>query len=214
MLKSENNNSVIMWCGMKKINTFLIILIASLASLIALTVIGYTAFTAAQSTPQSNWVGDMWSSMGGMMGGQGANNVPATTVQNPVPAYFGVAFVALVGVTIFGVGGLAYFAAFPEIRKGAAAKTETAVAQASQSTVAPINAYDSVIKTLNDEERKVVEVLNTHDGKYLQKYIRKEAGLSRLKTHRIIARLAERGIVSLEKTGNTNRVFLENWLKQ
>ena len=196
---------------MKKINIFLIILIASLASLIALTVIGYTAFTAAQSTSQSSWVGDMWSSMGGMMGGQGATNVPATTVQNPVPAYFGVAFVALVGVTIFGVGGLAYFAAFPEIRKGAAA---TAVAEPSQSTTAPVNAYDSVIKTLNDEERKVVEVLNTHDGKYLQKYIRKEAGLSRLKTHRIVARLAERGIVSLEKTGNTNRVFLENWLKQ
>ena len=214
MFKSENNNSVIMWCGMKKINIFLIILIASLASLIALTVIGYTAFTAAQSTPQSNWVGDMWSSMGGMMGGQGATNVPAGTVQNPVPAYFGVAFVALVGVTIFGVGGLAYFAAFPEIRTGAAAKAGSTVEQPSQSTAAPVNAYDSVIKTLNDEERKVVEVLNTHDGKYLQKYIRKEAGLSRLKTHRIVARLAERGIVSLEKTGNTNRVFLENWLKQ
>ncbi len=211
MLKSENNNSVIMWCGMKKINIFLIILIASLASLIALTVIGYTAFTAAQSTPQSSWMGDMWSSMGGMMGGQGAANVPAT-VQNPVPAYFGVAFVALVGVTIFGVGGLAYFAAFPEIRTGTVAKT--AVAQPSQDAVALVNAYDSVLKTLNDEERKVVEVLNTHDGKYLQKYIRKEAGLSRLKTHRIVARLAERGIVSLEKTGNTNRVFLENWLKQ
>jgi uncharacterized membrane protein len=212
MFKSENNNSVIMWCRMKKINIFLIILIAALASLIALTVIGYTAFTAAESTPQSSWVGDMWSSMGGMMGGQGANNVPAATVQNPVPAYFGVAFVALVGVTIFGVGGLAYFAAFPEIRAGATAKT--VVAEPSQSAVAPVNAYDSVLKTLNDEERKVVEVLNTHDGKYLQKYIRKEAGLSRLKTHRIVARLAERGIVSLEKTGNTNRVFLENWLKQ
>jgi uncharacterized membrane protein len=213
MLKSENNNSVIMWCGMKKINIFLTILIASLACLIALTVIGYTAFTtAAQTTSQSSWMGDMWSSMGGMMG-QSGSNVPAATVQNPVPAYFGVAFVALVGVTIFGVGGLAYFAAFPEIRTGMATKAGNTVPQ-SQNAVAPVNAYDSVLKTLNDEERKVVEVLNTHDGKYLQKYIRKEAGLSRLKTHRIVARLAERGIVSLEKTGNTNRVALENWLKQ
>jgi hypothetical protein len=199
---------------MKKINVFLTILIASLASLMALTAIGFTAFTSTvQSTYQSGWMGDMWSSMGGMMG-QSANGVPTAAVQNPVPAYFGVLFVALVGVTIFGVGGLAYFVAFPEIRTGAAAKAENVVTQPSQNAVTPANAYESVLKTLNDEERKVIEVLNTHDGKYLQKYIRKEAGLSRLKTHRIVARLADRGIVSLEKTGNTNRVFLENWLKQ
>jgi uncharacterized membrane protein len=198
--------TVLLWCVMKKTGIFLTILIASLASLIALTVIGFTAFASTQSTYQSSWMGDMWSSMGGMMGGQGAGSVPAAAVQNPVPAYFGVAFVALVGVTIFGIGGLAYFVVFPEIRTGPAAKAENGFA--------PVNAYESVIKTLNGEERKVVEVLNAHDGKYLQKYIRKEAGLSRLKTHRIVARLADRGIVSTEKTGNTNRVFLENWLKQ
>ncbi|MCW4045961.1 MAG: hypothetical protein NWE99_00145 [Candidatus Bathyarchaeota archaeon] len=198
---------------MKKINMFLTILIASLASLIALTVIGFTMFVSTpQSTYQSNWMGDMWSRMGGMMG-HSTGNVPATAVQNPVPAYFGVVFMALAGVTIFGVGGLAYFVAFPETRTSAV-KTGNAVAQPSQNVVAPVNAYESVLKTLNAEERKVVEVLKAHNGKYLQKYIRKEAGLSRLKTHRIVARLAERGIVSLEKTGNTNQVFLENWLKQ
>jgi uncharacterized membrane protein len=47
----------------------------------------------------------------------------------------------------------------------------------------------------------------------LQKYIRNESGLSRLKTHRIVARLAERGIVTLEKMGNTNQVLLADWLK-
>jgi uncharacterized membrane protein len=73
-------------------------------------------------------------------------------------------------------------------------------------------AYDAIVKTLTDEERKVIQVLTAHDGKYLQKYIRKEAGLSRLKTHRIVARLAERGIVTLKKSGNTNEVLLANWL--
>jgi uncharacterized membrane protein len=48
----------------------------------------------------------------------------------------------------------------------------------------------------------------------LQKYIRKEAGLSRLKTHRILARLAVRGIVTLNKFGNTNEVQLTDWLKK
>jgi len=66
---------------------------------------------------------------------------------------------------------------------------------------------------LTEDGRKVVEVLKAHEGKYLQKYIRKEAGLSRLQTHRVVARLAERGIVTLEKTGNTNTVLLANWLK-
>jgi uncharacterized membrane protein len=149
--------------------------------------------------------------MGGMMGG-----AAQTSVQNPALPFFGVAFVVLVGVTIVGVGGLAYFLAFPEIKTVSALKAEEAVVhnaveQPVQNACTP---YESVSKTLTDEERKVVEVLTAHDGKYLQKYIRKEADLSRLKTHRIVARLAERGIVTLEKTGNTNQVLLADWLKR
>jgi uncharacterized membrane protein len=70
--------------------------------------------------------------------------------------------------------------------------------------------YDSVSKTLTLEERKVVDVLTLHNGQYLQKYIRTETGLSRLKVHRIVSRLAERGIVTLEQTGNTNKVYLSS----
>jgi uncharacterized membrane protein len=66
---------------------------------------------------------------------------------------------------------------------------------------------------LKPDEKKVLEVLIANDGKYLQKYIRKEAGLSRLKVHRILSRLAERGMVSLKKSGNTNEVVLADWLK-
>jgi uncharacterized membrane protein len=72
--------------------------------------------------------------------------------------------------------------------------------------------YDSVSKTLTVDERKVVDVLASHDGEYLQKYMRTETGLSRLKIHRIVTRLAERGIVTLEQSGNTNKVFLSSWL--
>jgi uncharacterized membrane protein len=71
----------------------------------------------------------------------------------------------------------------------------------------------SVLKTLKEDERKVADFLINNDGKYLQKYVRKETGLSRLKTHRVLARLAERGIVTLEKTGNTNEVRIADWLK-
>ena len=197
---------------MRRTNVFLIILIISLASLIALTVIGFSIFASGSQYP-SSWMSDMWGHMGGgMMGG-----TTPTTVQNPALPYFGVAFVVLIGVTIVGVAGLAYFLALPEIRTGAApvicetAMQASPVEQATQSQCTPL---ESVVKTLTDEERRIIEVLKVHDGKYLQKYIRKEAGLSRLKTHRIIARFAERGLVTLEKTGNTNQVSLASWLKK
>ena len=68
-----------------------------------------------------------------------------------------------------------------------------------------------VLKTLKPEERSIVNVLDAHGGTYLQKYITREAGLSRLKTHRVVAALSERGIVQVEKYGNTNQVRLAKW---
>ena len=88
---------------------------------------------------------------------------------------------------------------------------ESKVNNLSQNAVTP---YESVSKTLTTEERKVLEILIAHNGKYLQKYIRAETGLSRLKTHRIVTRLAERGIVTLEKSGNTNEIHISNWLNE
>ncbi len=151
--------------------------------------------------------------MGGTNGAQGQ-------VQNSAAPILGVVFVVLIAVALVGIGGMIYFVAFPEIRttrlavqpalKGAV--TQVSAVQAAPEAVA-VSSYESVVKTLTGDERKVIEVLKAHGGKYLQKYIRNDAGLSRLQTHRIVARLAERGIVTLEKTGNTNSVLLANWLK-
>ena len=71
-----------------------------------------------------------------------------------------------------------------------------------------------VLKTLKPDERTIVNVLDAHGGTYLQKYITKESGLSRLKTHRIVATLSERGIVQVEKHGNTNQVTLAKWFHE
>jgi len=46
----------------------------------------------------------------------------------------------------------------------------------------------------------------------LQKYVVKEGGLNRLKTHRIIARFAQRGIVTVKEFENTNGVLLSDWI--
>ena len=68
-----------------------------------------------------------------------------------------------------------------------------------------------VMRTLKPDERKVVGVLKVHGGIYMQKFITQETGLSRLKTHRVVATLAERGIVQVERRGNTNEVSLAKW---
>ncbi len=202
---------------MRRISLFLIIAIVSLASLIAVVAAGYIvlAETPSSSRTPSNPIGQMFGGMGGMMGGNAATQVPAP---NSAAPYLGVAFIALVGVAIVGVVGLVYFVGFPEIRN----RTGIAPTLAHGTTVLPASVtsvetaqapISTIVKTLTVEERKVVEVLTTHQGKYLQKYIRSETGFSRLQIHRIVARLAERGIVSLEKTRNTNTVLLANWLK-
>src|SRR5256712_9623902 len=63
------------------------------------------------------------------------------------------------------------------------------------------NNVSLVLKTVKPEQRSIVVVLEEHAGTYLHKYITKEAGLSRLKTHRIVAALSERGIVIVERYG-------------
>ena len=95
------------------------------------------------------------------------------------------------------VVGIIYFLVLPEMKNYVSANGKEAASV--------------VLRTLKPDERKVVGVINTHGGTYLQKYITKEAGLSRLKTHRVIAALSERGVVYVKKRGNTNEVSLVEW---
>jgi len=151
----------------------------------------------------------MCQQMGGMMGG----TQPMQTTPTAVPSFLCVIPVALVGTALIGVAGVVYFVAFPEIKTAQLAQQRISTIQPNHGA-SPPNPLESVLKTSTREERRILEVLASHDGKYLQKYIRKEAGLSRLKTHRILARLSERGIVTLTQSGNTNEVVLADWLKQ
>jgi uncharacterized membrane protein len=209
---------------MRRIFLFVAILISSLIALAVVVAVGVALFS---SSPWS------WYGMGGMMGGGGMGG-NGGTAQTFAP-YFWVVFVVLIGFAVVGVVGLAYHLAVPEIRVGAAPvvcetppkgnfvtqknvsvqeqKTQEQLVT-EQKTEPACTPLESIVKTLSEDERKVIEVLAVHDGKYLQKYIRNEVGLSRLQTHRIVARLAERGIVTLEKTGNTNNVVLADWLKK
>ncbi len=197
---------------MRRISLFLILTIAALISLVAVVVVGYSVLASTASPYPNDWMGQMMGG-GSMMDGTGGTQAQTQTSAAP---YFGVAFVVLVAVAVIGIGGLIYFIAFPEIRVAHPVPQpvlNTESTSATEVSAAPITPLASVVKTLTKDELKVVEVLKAHHGNYLQKYIRKDAGLSRLQTHRIVARLAERGIVTLEKTGNTNSVLLADWLK-
>jgi uncharacterized membrane protein len=199
---------------MRKISYFFIVLIFSLGLLVVL--LGVNLYLSALNNSYNNsWMSQMWQQMGGMMGG-GMHQTPTTPTA--APSFLWAIPITLIGITLVGVAGIVYFFALPEIRTtpriGENPTVTVAKVAAKPSNGASASPYESVLKTATEEERRVLGVLSSHDGKYLQKYIRKEAGLSRLKTHRILARLSERGIVTLTQSGNTNEVVLADWLKQ
>jgi uncharacterized membrane protein len=206
---------------MKRVNLFLILLITAVAALIAAILIGFAVFSTPQN--QYGWMSQMYGGMnsagnsnGNGYGGMGSmmsqTPTPTTTASSMLP-YYGVLFAVLIALTIISVVGVSYYLVYPQMRMG---PTPSIAVSTQPTTTAStgVLAYESVSKTLTDDERKIITVLQAHNGKYLQKYIKAETGLSRLQTHRILARLADRGIVSLEKTGNTNQVQLANWLKK
>jgi hypothetical protein len=104
-------------------------------------------------------------------------------------------------IVLASVVGVIYFLVLPEMKDY----------YSSGSAPVGMDASAMVMRTLKPDERKVVGVIKVHGGNYIQKFITQEAGLSRLKTHRVVAALAERGIVRVEKRGNSNQVTLAEW---
>jgi uncharacterized membrane protein len=217
---------------MRRIHFFIIVLITTIAVLLTLTLVSWYFAATFPSYYGSSWMGQMWGShlgnstnygMGGMMG----NGSTAT------PSYLWLVPVALgiaVGVAVIGV---AFYYAYPELRyiRGNTTCTpvpakigvQTQAVNPAVETSSPANtnanvpkvanSCDVLLKTMTPEEQKVLSVLVAHNGKYLQKYVVKESGLSRLKTHRIVARFAQRGIVSVKEFGNTNEIVVSDWVK-
>jgi len=179
-------------------------------------------------TNQNSW------GMGGMMGGGSVGTTSSYLWIIPV-ALIAVVATAIVGVAFYlAYPELKYIksrgACNPQTHHSAPSQTsptppltqapspkdtvETPISQltsATPSIATKSQTCDLILKTMTPEEQKVFNVLVAHKGKYLQKYIVKESGLSRLKTHRIVARFAQRGIVSVNEFGNTNEVHLSEW---
>lgn len=169
-------------------------------------VVAFAALAAWYLGSYQTTGGSMSGMMGQMMGGSGGMSLGM-----PSSVWFSVVL-AVVAILV-GVVGLGYYLAFPEIKQSAASAVP-AEAPGQQPTT-PVGGEEggwvTLMRTSKPEEKKVLEVLAAHDGHYLQKFVVKEAGLSRLKTHRIVSRFAERGVVTVMRSGNTNEVSLAPW---
>lgn len=128
--------------------------------------------------------------MGGSFGGMGTTMFAAML--------WPTVLVAAIGV---GVGVIVYYLLVPEIRP-------SRIVDASP----PTDYRDAVLRMLKDDERRVVEALNSSGGTAFQRDVQRATGFSKVKTHRVIARLAERRLIEVTQAGRTNEIRLPSWL--
>jgi len=105
--------------------------------------------------------------------------------------------------------GVVYVIAFPGIRYSPSEEEKEMPA----GTTAMVDPLDIVMRVSKPDERAVLEVLKQSGGICYQKDIVYKTRLSKIKTHRIIARLAERGVIRVRKAGKTNEITVPSWLK-
>lgn len=65
---------------------------------------------------------------------------------------------------------------------------------------------DVLLQFLNSDEKKVVDLLIENKGKVLQSELTRLPGMTKVKSHRIVQKLADRGVIESEHLGKTNVV--------
>ncbi len=73
-------------------------------------------------------------------------------------------------------------------------------------------AFELLLQVLKEDERRVLTVITESGGHATQREISRITNLSRLKTHRVVMRLKERGLVDAERHGRFSDVSLPPWL--
>ncbi|MFH1235233.1 MAG: hypothetical protein V1493_06485 [Candidatus Diapherotrites archaeon] len=69
------------------------------------------------------------------------------------------------------------------------------------------------IQFLNKDEKKILQKILEGGGKVYQSEISRIEGIGKLKSHRILRRLEDRGAIEIEKAGKTNIVKLPKHIK-
>lgn len=115
--------------------------------------------------------------------------------------------IVLTTFAIIAMVATAYVMAFPSIKYSAPYE------KLEEDSSAVIDPIEIVIRISKPDERNVLKFLRESGGTCYQKDITYKTKLSKIKAHRIIARLAERGIVQVRKVGKTNEISIPPWLK-
>ena len=152
----------------------------------------------------------MWSLVSGQQGppdNRGFGNIQAFI---PIAAVIIILLIAVIVILLF-----------PRLRSVKPSKPlepevhrieEKEAVEKNVETKAAESPLDVTIRLLHDDERRVVEALAKAGGSMLQKDISYDLELSRVKTHRVLVGLIERGVVKAEKHYNTNMITLSAWL--
>jgi len=69
---------------------------------------------------------------------------------------------------------------------------------------------EDIERILKKDERKVMKIIKESGGACKQREIVRESDFSKAKVSRLIKDLEERGLIKVEKTGRTNKVYLSN----
>jgi uncharacterized membrane protein len=117
---------------------------------------------------------------------------------------------ALTASTTVVIIGIVYVIVFPSIRYTVPGGEE----EEGTSAATFLDPVNIVMRVSKPDERAVLEVLRQSGGVCLQKDIVYQTRFSKVKTHRIIARLAERDVVLVKKSGKTNEISVPAWLRR
>lgn len=69
-----------------------------------------------------------------------------------------------------------------------------------------------ILNFLNSHERKVIDTLIEHEGRVQQYELSHLPNLNKVKTHRILVNLEQKGIIHKEKLGKINKIVLDKEL--
>jgi uncharacterized membrane protein len=71
-----------------------------------------------------------------------------------------------------------------------------------------------LLKFLSPEERKLVNLLIENNGKIMQAELTRLPGMSKLKSHRTVQKLIDRGVIEKDRLGKTNIVKFTKEIKE
>ncbi|MFB6089324.1 MAG: helix-turn-helix transcriptional regulator [Candidatus Aenigmatarchaeota archaeon] len=107
----------------------------------------------------------------------------------PLPVF--IPFVASIGLFI---GTVTYYLFHPELEKKKISK-------------------DWILDCFEGDEKSVVKKILDNDGKTLQSKLVKETTFSKVKIHRILKKLENKGFIKKSSYGNTNKVEVKDELR-